>query len=65
MEFALGKIYAKFYICQILNAQCYYEMTQQQLELQQLIEDNYINDIEVDPQAMEITGNINKITFYF
>lgn len=40
MEYALGKIYAKFYICQILNSMSYFDMKTKQLELQQLIEDN-------------------------
>ena len=48
MEYALGKIYAKFYICQILNSMSYYDMKTKQLELQQLIEDNYVDENELE-----------------
>lgn len=44
MEFALSRIYVKFYICQILNSISYYEMKKQQLELQELIEYSYMED---------------------
>jgi len=44
MEFALGKIYAKFYVCQILNSLSYYEFKTKQSELQKLIEENYISE---------------------
>lgn len=47
MEFALGRIYAKFYICQIINSLSYIEMKTKQLEFQQLIEDN-MADLEMN-----------------
>jgi len=44
MEFALSRIYVKFYICQILNSMSYHEMKKKQLEFQELIEYTYMED---------------------
>ncbi len=44
MEFALSRIYVKFYICQILNSISYYEMKKKQLEFQELIEFSYMEE---------------------
>ena len=44
MEFALSRIYVKFYICQILNSISYHEMKKKQLEFQELIEYTYMED---------------------
>jgi hypothetical protein len=44
MEFALSRIYVKFYICQILNSISYHEMKKKQLEFQELIEYSYMED---------------------
>ncbi len=41
MEFVLGEIYAKFYICQILKSMSYYDSKMKQLDFQMLIEENY------------------------
>lgn len=40
MEFALGKIYAKFYICQILNSENYYEKKKREFEFQSILDEN-------------------------
>jgi hypothetical protein len=44
MEFALGKIYAKFYICQILNSTNYYEMKKKEFEFQAVLDENLLDD---------------------
>jgi hypothetical protein len=53
MEFALGRIYAKFYICQILNSTPYIESKTKELEFQQLIEDNMAEMEECNKQVNE------------
>jgi hypothetical protein len=44
MDFALSRIYVKFYICQILNSMSYHEMKKKQLEFQELIEYSYMEE---------------------
>jgi len=54
MEFVLGRIFAKFYICQILNSTSYSEVKRKKLELEQLIEENMLD------MNNEMESNLNK-----
>jgi hypothetical protein len=61
MEFALGRIYAKFYICQILNAMSYIETKRQELEFQQLIEDNMTDmNNEIENSNSNLSNNLTS-----
>jgi hypothetical protein len=51
MEFVLGKIYAKFYICQILKSMSYYDSKMKQLDFQMLIEENYMETDEANKET--------------
>jgi hypothetical protein len=58
MEFVLGKIYAKFYICQILKSMSYYDSKMKQLDFQMLIEENYMETDEANKETQ--VGTISQ-----
>lgn len=57
MEFVLGKIYAKFYICQILKSTSYYDSKMKQLDFQMLIEENSYEFEESNKETCHPEGN--------
>lgn len=60
MEFALCRIYTKFYISQILNAISYYEMKSNQLEFQKLIDEHMTDESAMDLDESKTESQLTR-----